>query len=72
MHQVEYGRRKMDEPGLSRSSLTYVDGHLICLTEYGDVILLKAIGEKFRGVSHFAPTTEDGQRIRRISARRVC
>jgi outer membrane protein assembly factor BamB len=55
------GEEQWSQPGLSRSSLTYVDGHLICLTEYGDVLLLKANPQKFEAVSHFTPTTEDGQ-----------
>jgi hypothetical protein len=42
-------------PGLTRSSLTYVDGHFICLTEYGDLLLLKVNPTKMEVVSHFAP-----------------
>jgi outer membrane protein assembly factor BamB len=42
-------------PGLSRSSLTYVDGHFICLTEYGELLLLKVNPEKPEAVSQFVP-----------------
>lgn len=45
------------EPGLTRSSLTYVDGHFICLTEYGELILAKVNPRKFEIVSQFTPTT---------------
>jgi len=38
-------------PGLSRSSLMYVDGHFVCLTEYGELLLFKANPEKFELVS---------------------
>lgn len=46
-------------PGLSRSSLTYVDGHFICLTEYGDLILFKPNGAKFDAISKFTPLSGD-------------
>ena len=35
------------EPGLTRSSLLYVDGHLVCLSEDGAVRLLKATPKKY-------------------------
>lgn len=35
------------EPGLGRTSLLYVDGHLICLAEDGTLLLLKANPEKY-------------------------
>jgi outer membrane protein assembly factor BamB len=54
------GNVKWSEPGLTRSSLTYVDGHFICLTEYGDLLLLKVNPEKLDVVSKFSPTTADG------------
>lgn len=54
------GAVKWSEPGLTRSSLIYVDKHLICLTEYGDLLLLKANPEKFDVVSKFTPTSLDG------------
>lgn len=39
----------------ARSSFTYVDGHLICLTEDGELLLLRANPEKFDLVSRFTP-----------------
>lgn len=47
---LKTGEVKWSEPDLSRSSLLYVDGHFICLTEYGDLLLLKVNPEKFEVV----------------------
>ena len=41
------GRVLWSQPELTRSSLLYVEGHFFCLTEYGDLIVLKATSEKF-------------------------
>ena len=38
------------QPGLARSSLLYVDGHFVLLTEGGDLLLVKANPEKFEPV----------------------
>jgi hypothetical protein len=45
------GRRAEDDPTMGRSSLTYVDGHFICLTESGELILFKADHRKYQEVS---------------------
>ncbi|HEX4149420.1 MAG TPA: PQQ-binding-like beta-propeller repeat protein [Pirellulales bacterium] len=45
--ELASGEVKWSEPGLSRSSLLLVDGHLVCLTEYGELLLLRATCEKF-------------------------
>jgi outer membrane protein assembly factor BamB len=45
--ELKTGRVMWSQPELTRSSLLYVDGHFICLTEYGDLLLLKASSEKF-------------------------
>ena len=50
-------------PGLSRSSLLYVDGHFICLTEYGELLLFKANPEKFELVSRVFPRDKNAQEI---------
>jgi outer membrane protein assembly factor BamB len=52
------GKIMWSRPGLSRSSLLYVQGHFICLTEYGDLILLKATHEKFEPIGHLVLTGE--------------
>jgi outer membrane protein assembly factor BamB len=38
-------------PGMSRCSLTYIDGHFLCLGEYGQLWLLKANPEKYEQVA---------------------
>ena len=40
--RVRDGEIMWSEPGLTRSSLTAVDGHLICLTETGNLLALRA------------------------------
>ena len=45
--ELKTGEVQWSEPGLSRSSLLYVDGHFVCLTEYGELLLLKANPQKF-------------------------
>jgi outer membrane protein assembly factor BamB len=49
--ELATGKVMWSEPDLSRSSLLYVDGHLICLAEYGELLLLKANPQKFDVVS---------------------
>ncbi|MBX3413240.1 MAG: PQQ-like beta-propeller repeat protein [Pirellulales bacterium] len=49
---LDTGQVRWSEPNLSRSSLLYVDRHFVCLTEYGELILLRATPEKFDVVSH--------------------
>jgi outer membrane protein assembly factor BamB len=50
---VELGTGKVmwSERGLDRSSLTMIDGHFLCLGEYGELRLLKVNPEKFDEVS---------------------
>jgi outer membrane protein assembly factor BamB len=48
---IHDGRKAEDDPNLGRSSLMYVDGHFICLTENGELILLKASASKYEEVS---------------------
>lgn len=45
------GKVMWSEPGLTRSSLLMVDGHFICLSEYGQLLLLKVNPHKFEPVS---------------------
>jgi outer membrane protein assembly factor BamB len=55
------GAVKWSVPDLWRSSLLYVDGHLICLTERGLVLLLKANPAKFDLVSQtLLPVKQSG------------
>jgi outer membrane protein assembly factor BamB len=45
------GRQAEDDLPFGRSSLLYVDGHFICLTEYGELIVLKVNPKKYEPVS---------------------
>jgi outer membrane protein assembly factor BamB len=45
------GEVKWSEGELTRSSLLYVDGHFVCLSENGVLRLLRATPEKFEMVS---------------------
>lgn len=54
------GEVQWSEPRLTRSSLLYVDGHFVCLGEYGQLLLLKANPEKFELVSGVILRDEDG------------
>lgn len=49
--EFKTGKVKWSKRGLSRSSVTFIDGHLIVLGEYGQLLLVKATPEKFEQVS---------------------
>lgn len=49
------GKVQWSEPGLTRSSLLYVDGHFICLSENGTLRLLRATPEKFAVLAKWTP-----------------
>ncbi len=49
--ELATGKVMWSEPGWGRSSLLYVDGHLICLTEYGELKLIMVDPEKLALVS---------------------
>jgi outer membrane protein assembly factor BamB len=59
----ESGEVKWSVPELSRSSLLLADGHFICLTEYGELILFKANPEKFEQVARVYPRRSGGKPI---------
>jgi outer membrane protein assembly factor BamB len=44
------GRVAWSEPDLGRTSLLWVDGHFFCLTETGDLLVVRATPEKFAPV----------------------
>ncbi|HEX3872257.1 MAG TPA: PQQ-binding-like beta-propeller repeat protein, partial [Pirellulales bacterium] len=60
--ELATGKVKWSEPGLMRSSLLYVDGHLICLGEQGELYLLRATPEKFDKISHVT-LSQNGTRL---------
>ncbi|MSR27110.1 MAG: hypothetical protein EXS06_08855, partial [Planctomycetaceae bacterium] len=43
------------EGGLGRASITLVDGHLLVLGEYGDLVLARATAEKYEELSRVRP-----------------
>lgn len=43
------------QPGLARTSLTYIDGHLIVMGEEGQLLLIKADPERFDVVTRYEP-----------------
>ncbi len=48
------GQVQWSQPGLSRCSLLLVDGHLVCLAEYGTLHLVKADPRRFHQISQVA------------------
>ncbi len=54
------GNVQWQEPDLSRSTLLYVDGHFVCLTERGVLLLLKANPTKFEEVARGVPVDANG------------
>ena len=54
------GKVQWSEPGLTRSSLLYVDRHLICLSEDGVLRLLKATPKRYDLVAEMVPRGDDG------------
>jgi outer membrane protein assembly factor BamB len=58
--ELATGKVRWSVPRLSRSSLLYADGHFVCLTEDGDLFLMRATHEKFDKVASFEePMTDD-------------
>lgn len=55
------GKVMWSEPDLTRASLLYADGHLICLGEYGQLLLLKADPRKFSVVGGVELQDEAGK-----------
>ncbi|MDB4534456.1 PQQ-like beta-propeller repeat protein [Vicingaceae bacterium] len=49
------GELQWGERGLKRSSLTYVDGYMIALGEYGDLVLIRANPRKMDIVTNYEP-----------------
>lgn len=65
---AETGEVTWSEPGLGRASLLYLDHHLICLSELGDVRLLRTNPEKYDLVTEFRPTDADGNPLLKYPA----
>ncbi len=63
--ELRTGKIAWSEPGLTRSSLLYVDGHLVCLTEYGELLLIRANPKKFDLVSRVRLRDANGRPLLR-------
>ena len=58
----ESGAVRWSEGGLGRASVTLVDGHLVVLGEYGDLVLARATPESYQEVARARPVDPDGGR----------
>jgi outer membrane protein assembly factor BamB len=54
--ELTTGKVMWSQPRLARTSLLMVDGHFVCLTEFGDLLLLKVNPKKLEVVSIWEPT----------------
>jgi outer membrane protein assembly factor BamB len=66
--QWRTGDVQWKQPGLTRTSLTSIDGHLIVLGEDGQLLLIKASPEKYEVVTRYEP----GQGDNAIKFREPC
>jgi outer membrane protein assembly factor BamB len=55
------GEVQWREPGLSRTSLLYVDGHFVCLGEFGHLKLFRANPRKYEPVSEVLLSDDRGE-----------
>ena len=58
------GKVKWSAKGYGRSSLTYVDGHLVVMEESGKLFLMRATEEQFELVTTWSPGEQD--RVKRL------
>ena len=52
---------KWREPGLGRSSLLFVDGALVCLSEEGALRLLRATPDRYEVLADLTPKSAAGE-----------
>ncbi len=60
--ELSTGNVQWSEPGLSRSSLLYADGHFLCLEEYGELLLLRVNPKKYEEVARIQVVDPQTQR----------
>jgi hypothetical protein len=70
--ELATGKVMWSERDLTRTSLTLVDGHLICLGEDGILRLLKVNPKKFDEVSRAVLSTTDDEGARRQLLKYPC
>ncbi|MCG8462541.1 MAG: PQQ-like beta-propeller repeat protein [Holophagales bacterium] len=56
------------QPGLRRATVLYVDGHLVVLGEYGELVLVKADPERHVRVADWTPKDAQGDPLLRFPA----
>ncbi len=49
------GETRWSEPGMGRLNLLYADGQLLCLEEYGSLLVVRADPEKFQLTTEYVP-----------------
>jgi outer membrane protein assembly factor BamB len=63
------GSVQWSEPGLGRSTLLYVDGHFVCLSEYGTLRLIRVNPKKYEPVAEvLLLNPDDGRPLLRYPA----
>lgn len=61
--ELATGRVMWKQPGLTRSTLLMVDGHLIVLTEYGQLLLVRPTPERYVEVADLTPRNASGKTL---------
>ena len=61
--RLQDGKIGWKEPGLSRTTLLWADGHLIALSEEGRLVVAAARPDRFTVVSDFVPKRANGTRL---------
>ncbi|MEM9941692.1 MAG: PQQ-binding-like beta-propeller repeat protein [Planctomycetota bacterium] len=62
------GEVQWKQRGLARSSITWIDGHLVVIGELGDLVLVKANPDRYEEVTRYEP----GQGENQIEFRQPC
>jgi hypothetical protein len=57
------GQVRWSQPALGRSSLTYVDGHFICLSENGSIHVLRATPDAYTPVRSVTLVDDAGEEL---------
>jgi outer membrane protein assembly factor BamB len=60
--ELASGKVQWSEPGLTRSSLLYADGHFLCLGEYGDLVLVRVNSSQYEEVARMRVVDPKTQR----------
>ncbi len=61
--ELQTGKVMWSIPRLTRSSLLYVDDHFVVLTEFGQLLLVRATAEKFDVVTDAIPRDTQGREL---------